>query len=114
MDVERIVNKVLRDLIQGQFVREDDEGIVRNHLQRLATACWEEGSKSVFMHGEKEVIEYSKNRVEIARYPSVTIAAKKNNLHKDTLYKAIHEERTTRNGHIWKYKEAIPADSLQT
>jgi hypothetical protein len=104
MELERVVNKNLRDLKQFGLIKEDDEGQVRLHLNRLAVACWEEGAKSVFSHGEKEVEEYDTNGFKINDYPSVTIAAKNNGVHKTTLYMAIWKEKPTKNGHSWKYK----------
>ena len=108
MDQDRAVAMTMRTLIQFGLLKEDDKGYVREHLSRLYIAGLEEGVLSLVDHYKKEVIEYDADNQEIRRYSSVTIAARKVKMDKTTLYKAIWDNRSTKNGHFWRYKEEAP------
>lgn len=98
MQIDTLINKI------ALSIREFNVPL-KTALQQAYAAGHEDGRKSLFMHGEKEVIEHDADMNEIQRYPSVVIAAKKKKVDKTTLYLAIREGRGTRDGHIWKYAE---------
>jgi hypothetical protein len=114
MDQEIAVNKVLRDLKQFQLIKPDDEGLVRLHLTRLAVACWEEGDRASF-YKIKAVSQYTKYGVFISNHIGVKEASLKTGDKEKTIYEAIRNNRTTKSGNIWKYKDdTIEKDSRKS
>ena len=107
MEQEVAINRILRDLKMKELISDDASGEIKLYLNALWVAGFESGAKSTFSHGEKTVIEYNSKHNEINSFPSVIIAAKRKRVDKTTLYKAIHENRATKDGHFWKYKETI-------
>jgi hypothetical protein len=101
MEIERAVNKVLLDLKQFELINPDDEGSVRIHLTRLAVSCWEEGIRS----REKILVQYTKYGIKIKEFQGIDDAVLKTEEAKRTIYQSIKDEKATRRGFIWKWKE---------
>lgn len=64
------------------------------------------GRKPVDGINEKEVLQFTKDGLFIASYPSATKASKIFNCHVSTIPRAI-KKGTPSQGYIWKYKEVI-------
>jgi hypothetical protein len=105
MDLDRSVNKVLRDLIQGEFVGEDDEGIVRLHLNRLATAAWEIGTAEINQHGNKPIDMYDQKDNYVNTFKSRKEASVKMHLSEKGIYNSMQTGIPIKRW-IFRYKKA--------
>ena len=105
MEVERCVNKILRDLKTFQLINPDDEGSVRIHLTRLAVACEEGGERKSSDYKRKIIIQEDSNHKQIGEYLGIDNAAKELKIDKETIARSIRFKRLTKKGYYWKFKE---------
>jgi len=107
MNLDQAIAKVLRDLKQFELIKEDDEGLVRLHLQRLAVACWEEGKHGVKQYNNRQraVEQFNMNGERLNEFISIAEAVRKTGEGKNVIGLSIKFGRLTKKRHIWKYKE---------
>jgi hypothetical protein len=104
MDIDLAVAKVLRDLKFFGYINDDDEGEIREHLHRLAVACWEEGHREIHNNHAIKVVRCDLNGKVLETYNSVVEAAKKMDCKPSGIYFSIYRKSATRAGFRWKYK----------
>jgi hypothetical protein len=104
MNIDRTVNKTIRDLQSFHLIKEDVSGIIRKHLLWLAVACYEEGKRKHYAANKKTVILCHYDRI-LAEYESAEEAARQNKCSVKGIYSAIRRHSTSHNGNRWEYKE---------
>jgi|SRR5665647_403496 len=107
MEQDRVVNKVLRDIRASFKMTDSDAGILRQHLNYVYGAGWDDGHHKTIHYANKEVYQCNKEGHIINSFPSATDAANKLHIDRTTIYLAIAEKRMTRKGYYWKHKEEI-------
>ena len=105
MEQDKVVNRVLRDLIALGLVSEDSSGEVKIYLNAIWVASLEERTRELSAHHEKRVIQYNAGWGKIAEYRSIAEASKRTKLGVMGLYSAVLKGTLTRKGHYWKYAE---------
>ena len=105
MEVERTVNKILRDLKTFQLIKPDDEGLVRIHLTRLGVACFEEGERQSSDYKRKIIIQENSEHRQIGEYLGIDNAAKELKMDRTVIERSIRFKRITKRGYYWKFKD---------
>lgn len=108
MEIDRAVNKTLRDLVQFKLVEKNNEGYVRSHLKTLAIAIWDERGRAFSNNKRRVIVQYDKEGKLLNEFISTKDAARKIDSDDVTIWRALKSGKPTRRGHVWKYKEDIP------
>jgi hypothetical protein len=98
MDQDLLVNKLLLN------IREFDVS-VKTALEQAYAGGYDARGVELSAHHKKEVIQFNKEGVEIAKFNRVTEAAKKIRCRVAGLYSSIQRGTVTKKGYTWKYAD---------
>ena len=104
MDEDVIINKVLHDLKLFELIKEDDSGFIREHLEFLYGAAWDNGRKTLG-HGSRAIELCDKNEKIVNTFYSIEEAALKTQMTPDGVSKAIVRKSINKKGYHWRYKD---------
>lgn len=107
MEQDKVVNKVLRDIRTSFKMTDGEVGILRQHLNYVYGAGWDNGHHKIIHYANKEVYQCNKEGYIVASFKSATDAANILRCDRTTIYLAIAEKRMTRKGYYWRHKEEI-------
>jgi hypothetical protein len=103
MEQDRVINKVLRDLVAAGLVSDKWKGEVRIELNRVYAAAWEESRKATYGHGNKPIGQYDEAGKLLNIYRSQIEAARKTGFTQGGILKAMQRGTATKQGWLWKY-----------
>lgn len=104
MEKDVIINRILRDLKAFELIKEDDSGFIREHLEFLYGAAWDNGRKTIG-HGSRAIELCDKNEKVINSFYSIEDAALRTKRTPDGVFKALTRKSITKNGYHWRYKD---------
>lgn len=105
MDLDSIVNRVVRDMKMAGLISDDYTEDVKIYIRAAYTAGWEERSSELTAHNKKKVYQFNSEGQQIGEYDSIAEASKKTKLGIAGLYSAVLRGTLTKKGHYWQYAE---------
>jgi hypothetical protein len=111
MEIERVVNKTLRDMIQAGIISEENRGYARPYLNRVFAAGRTKKGVPI-INGGIPVCYFDKAGSRLGEFHNCKEASRELGVYISVIYRSIKFKRFTRGGYKFKYKEATPDSSL--
>jgi len=108
MELDKIINSVVRDMRMSGLISEESTGEVRMFIQMACIAGWEERGKEL-AHSrwdcdDYKIQKFTRDGILVNEYSSPSEAVRKDTTAKrTTIWKALKTGRPTSRGYIWRY-----------
>lgn len=113
MDIDKTVNRIVRDMKMSGLISEDYTEDVKFFVRMAYVAGYEERKKDYNQSQEKEVIQEDRHHKKIHSFDSMAEAYKKIGMSKTGMINAIRDKILTRKGYYFKYAETNGDDQHQ-